>query len=242
MKTKVIVIFSTNRKEYEQKKFRKEIDNSIGLKKDLYQIIVYDNHGDVSLTQAYNYAWNALTIQDKELSDYILVFCHHDIHFKTKGWGKNLLNIYNNNEVDIIGLAGTDTLYNHGVWWLDDTGKLTKKNLWGKVWHTDSKKEWKSDFTADKKSEKLQPVVAIDGVFMVVNPTTCFKFDEDFDGFHYYDISFCVDNFLFGKKIAVTETIQIVHESGGVLSEAWEKSREKLVYIYEKNLPIKIHK
>jgi hypothetical protein len=250
MKTKLLVCFSTNRDEAAYNKFTKEIKQSIGLKQkkadvDMqdgeFDIITIYNDGRYSLSEAYNRMWREAKEETKNFDNYIMVFIHHDIHFKSNGWGKNLLNIYNENDVNIIGLAGTDKFYEHGVWWLDSKGQFNKNDLWGKVWHTDGKKEWKSDFTTpEKKCAKLQPVVVIDGVFIAVDPITTHMFDEDFGGFHYYDISFCVDNFLFGSKIYVTETIQIVHESGGQLSQAWEDSRFKLTDIYKQNLPLKI--
>lgn len=238
MKNAIIVGYSTNRDEKAQKRFNKEIKKSIGC---THEIIPFQNNGEYSLTKTYNLIWQS--VKDcQPIDNLIFVFIHHDIHFKCNGWGKNLLNIFNNeeNEVDIVGLAGTEDLYSHGVWWLNENQEFNKKTLWGKVWHTDGKKEWKSDFSVGKKVNKLQPVVAIDGVFIAFNPSTCHKFDEDFDNFHYYDISFCMDNYLFGKNIAVTETIQIVHESGGVLSNKWEENRNKFCTIYESDLPIKI--
>lgn len=246
MKTKLIVGYSTNRNETFIKKFNKEIIKSSGLKEknEGIQVFPYFNDGRFSLTETYNkllYVIKGSTEVSDEKTDTLVVFIHHDIHFKTQGWGKNLLNIFNNNEVDIVGLAGTDHLRKHCVWWLDDQNQFNKNDLWGKVWHTDGKKQWKSDFTTDaKKCAKLQPVVAIDGVFIAFDPDTCVDFDEAFKGFHLYDISFCIENLLYGRKIAVTETIQIVHESGGQLSIAWEENRAKLAHIYDIQLPMRI--
>jgi hypothetical protein len=239
IKTKLIVGYSTNRDERFIKKFNKEIIKSSGLsqKKDEIIMIPFINNGEFSLTQSYN---KILADTITKYIDCVVLFIHHDVHFKSQGWGKNILNIFNNNEVDILGLAGTDLLHPHCVWWLDEKNAPNQNNLWGKVWHTDGKKQWKSDFTNDKVCGKLQPVAVIDGVFIAFNPDTCIDFDEDFDGFHFYDISFCIENHIHGKKIAVTETIQLLHDSGGQLSIAWEENRVKSAKIYEQYLPIKI--
>lgn len=219
MKTKILVGYSTNRDEKFQAKFYKEIKNSIGCE---FMIAPMYNTGARSLTRTYNTILETYPYDES----YICVFLHHDVHFKNKGWGKTLLNLFNNNpDTHIVGLAGTDCLYKHGVWWLDYKGEFNQNDLWGKVWHTDGKKEWKSDFTKDKKCAKLQPVVAIDGVFIAFDPDECEQFDEDFDNFHYYDISFCTRNKLAGKNIFVTETIQLIHESGGALNDVWEMNR-----------------
>lgn len=236
MKTKLIVAYATYHNDEFIKKFNKEIKSSIGRVE--HEIIPYKNLSGRSLTEIYNDVW----AQFNETEN-IIVFIHHDVHFKSKDWGKNLLNTFNNNNIDVIGLAGTDKFYSNGTWWLDGQGSFNKYDLWGKVWHTDGKKEWKTDFsTPYKKCEKVQPVVAVDGVFIAINPRTCLSFDEDFAGFHFYDVSFCVRNFLAGKKIGVTETIQIVHESGGKLDANWEASRQLLLEKYEFSKSLEVNK
>ena len=228
MKNKLIIAYATYRDDVFIKKFNKEIKSSVG--RIDHEIIPYKNLSGKSLTEVYNDIW----AQFNETEN-IIVFIHHDIHFKSKDWGKNLLNIFNNNDIDILGLAGTDKFQPHGVWWTDANNQFNQNDLWGKVWHTDGKKEWKSDFSNGKKCAKLQPVVAIDGVFIAFNPSSCLPFDERFGGFHFYDISFCVRNYYASKKICVTETIQIVHESGGHLDPQWEASRQLLITNYNLN-------
>lgn len=237
-KTKIIVGYSTNRDQQFIKTFNKHIKDTIGLslKKDQYDILAVINTEGKSLTAVYN---SILNLAKNNNENYILLMIHHDIHFKSKNWGKTLLNLFNNNDIDIIGQAGTDVIHENGTWWLGPDQKFNNKDLWGKVWHTDGKKEWKTDFTTPlKKCAKLQPVVAVDGVYIAFNPDTCLPFDSSISGFHFYDISFCLDNYLAGKKIAVTETLPIVHESGGQLSQAWENNRKLICARY--SLPIKI--
>jgi hypothetical protein len=227
MKTRILVGYSTNRDLKAQRKFNKEIKASIGCP---HEIVSYENDGSDSLTFVYNYIWDCTKIISGLYDQTIFVFCHHDIHFKNKGWGANLIRLFNENEVNIIGVAGTAKLSPHCVWWLDDDQQFSFKDLYGKVWHTDGKKEWKSDFSASKGCAKLQQAEAIDGLFIAVDPLSCNKFDEDFEGFHFYDISFCLAN--KDKNIAITETIQICHESGGNLSPEWENARLKLYKKY----------
>lgn len=227
MKTKILVGYSTNRDQKFRDKFFKEIKKNIGCKFDVMPIY---NSGSMSLTKTYNKIWETYPFDES----YIFVFIHHDIHFKTNGWGKTLLNLFNNNpDTHIVGVAGTDCMYKHGVWWLDYKGDFNQTDLWGKVWHTDGKKNWKSDFTTvNKKCDKIQPVVALDGVLLAFDPDQCEQFDEDFDSFHFYDISFCTRNKLANKNIFVTETIQILHESEGPIGEEWDKNRLKYLEKY----------
>jgi len=226
MKNRIIVAYATNRDVGFQKFFKKEVKKSIGCD---FEICPIPNNGSVSLTKTYNKFWEGYPFDEHD----IFLFIHHDIHFKNVGWGKNLLNLFNESDANIIGVAGTDHLYNHGVWWLDQSGQFNQKDLWGKVWHTDGKKNWKSDFTTPiKKCERLQSVAAIDGVFIAFDPDECEQFDEDFESFHFYDLSFCLRNLASGRSIYVTETIPIIHESEGPVNEIWDQNRQQLILKY----------
>lgn len=228
MKNKIVVGVSSNRDIKYLDMFIKHIKKTSGCPCDVF---VLENHGQYSLTKAYNTIWDHF----QDIEDSVLVLIHHDIKFKTNGWGKNLINIFNSHDVDILGVAGSSVLNSHGVWWLDGEGKFNQHDLWGKVWHKKGNTESPSNFSGIKRISKAEPVAVIDGVFMAINPNTCERFDEDFTDFHFYDVSFCIKNYLEGKKICVTETIPIVHESGGALNEQWEMNRVQLTKKYNIN-------
>jgi hypothetical protein len=242
MKNKIVIGYSTNLPKDFQKEFNKELLASVGLSQEKSEvaIIAYDNDGFLSLSEAYNDIWECA----ETFKDAIFVFIHHDIHFKSNGWGRALLDLFNNNEVDIIGVAGTEKLYQHGSWPFDENfqADIKSKNLWGKMWQLNEQDEpYLSDFTGPaKKCKTLQPVVVVDGIFIAFNPETCLKFDEDFDDFHFYDISFCVKNHTQGKRVAVTETIEIFHESMGYTDEVWNQNRLKFCEKYLPYLPLSI--
>ena len=223
MKNNIVIGYSTNRSKAFQKEFNLELLDSVGLPDDKVAIIPYDNQGLLSLTEAYNDLWQCASI----FKEAVFVFIHHDIHFKSKNWGKTVLDLFNNNPVDILGVVGSEILYDHCGWWFNEDAEFNMKELWGKVWHMDKKQgEIIADYTTPNKTcRTLQPVVTVDGLFMAFDPDTCSEFDEDFGDFHFYDVSFCVKNFLQGKHIAVTESIQICHESPGGTNAAWDQNR-----------------
>ena len=66
------------------------------------------------------------------------------------------------------------------------------------------------------------------------------KFNEKFK-FDYYDITFCLDNFLDGEtKIGVTTNIRIAHNSVGQMREGWYTAREEVNKIYNDDYPIEV--
>lgn len=195
------------------KSFQDMLLKTAGLK-DI-QLLTYENNGEYSLTEIYN----------KGLSESIyeiVVFCHDDIKMKTQNWGKVLLKNHSGDEFGVLGVAGSRKLEN-GVWWNDNS------TTYGQVYHTDGKKEWLSQYSRNLKDE-VQEVVVVDGVFFSVNKKLLkTNFNENYKGFHFYDISFCFDNLKKGVKIGVHSNILLTHNSVGHTNEMWEESRVQFV-------------
>lgn len=224
MKKNVIVVFSSHLGDDENHKFIQHIHDTIGVS---HNIVCYPNYNQYSLTSIYNRAINEYATENS-----IMVFCHNDILFRTKNWGRILLSKFNSTDFQIIGLAGTTTLSENGVWW-DDRSKM-----FGVVEHTDGDTTWVSEYSQPVKGE-IKPVVLVDGVFIAVDCDAIeHKFDEEFDGFHLYDLSFCVPNFLDGCNIGVTTDIRILHKSIGITTPKWEENRMKFVDKYVNELPL----
>lgn len=224
MKHSIVVVFSSHLSEEENKKFIEHIDNTIGVN---HKTICYPNFNQFSLPQVYNQA-----IREHNANDVIMVFCHNDITIRTRNWGRLLLNKFNNQDFQIIGLAGTTYLHDNGVWWHD------KSKMCGVVEHTNGISSWVSEY-APTHPGFTKPVVLIDGVFMAVDCNAIeHQFDEDFRGFHMYDLSFCVPNYLDGCNIGVTTDIRILHKSIGMVNQQWDDNRKQFVEKYKEELPI----
>ena len=223
MKNNIVVVFSSHLSEDENWKFIEHIDNTIGCK---HTVVCYPNHNQFSLSQIYNQA-----LKDHYEKDSIFVCCHNDIIIKTQNWGKILLAKFNNTNFDIIGVAGSTYLPESGRWW-DDPSKML-----GIVEHTNGLREWVSTYSAEIYSVK--ETVLIDGLFMSFDPDNIVhRFDETYKGFHFYDLSFCVPNYLDGCEVGVTTSIRILHKSVGMTNEQWEINRQQFVKDYKEELPI----
>lgn len=223
-KSQIVVIFSSHLSDEENKKFKEHVSTTIGYN---HEVICYENHNQYSLSEIYNQA-----LRDYHKSNnQIFVFVHNDIIFKTKGWGRTLIRKFNNINKGIIGVAGSTSINETGIWWDDKT------KMCGIVNHTDGINEWVSDYGSNFKG--LKDVVVVDGLFMGVNPEEIdSKFNENYKGFHYYDVTFCVDNFLDGCDVAVTNEIRITHKSMGMVNQDWWEANKRFIKEYE--LPIEI--
>lgn len=188
------------------------------------EVLMYENNGEMSLTEVYNKGL-------KESKNDIVVFMHDDINILTKDWGKKLVKHYQNTDYGILGVAGSKNLNENGVWWTN------RESMYGNVYHTDGKKTWLSEYSYNF-GNRIKEAVVVDGVFFSCSKKRIVKdFDEFYKGFHFYDISFCFDNFKENVKVGVHFDISIVHKSVGEVNDEWEKNRLLFMEKEKENLP-----
>jgi len=219
---KLSIVFSTRKLD---NNYLEHIKKTCAI--DDLDILYYENNGEKSLTEIYN---DGLI---KAKND-IVVFCHDDLIFDTPYWGKKLIKHFRRNpDYGIIGIAGTNNLIN-GQWWSD------RKSMHGIVNHTDGIKKWSSIYSKPQ-GNLIKQMVALDGLFFAVDKTKIKeKFDETFNGFHFYDISFCVSNHLASVKIGLITDIMITHLSVGQVNDKWRENRTIFEKKYLDHLPINL--
>jgi len=215
--------------QYPLDDFKKHIVKTSGLEGKI-EFLGYENKGEFSLTEIYNRGLN-------ESKNDIVVFCHHDITIETKQWGEKLLKLFNKNpNYGILGVAGTKSLPSSGKWWEN------RKKMYGRVAHTHEGKTWLSSYSEDLNKE-IEEVVVVDGVFFAVDKTKMVKpFNETVKGFHYYDITFCFENYLSNVKIGVSTIIRVNHKSIGITNDEWGKNRVEFAEKFKEELPVNIKK
>jgi hypothetical protein len=192
------------------------------------EILVYENDGSESLAKIYN---DGL----KDSKNDIVVFMHDDLILETKNITPKVIRLFEKNpEYGIIGLAGTDNLIS-GMWWQD------RASMYGVVGHEHEGKRHVNHYSKGDYSEKLKEVVVIDGLFIMVHKQRIkHTFNEQFEGFHFYDLPLCLENYLDGVKIGVTTKIRVTHKSIGMVNKKWEKNKLFFEALYEKNFPLKV--
>ena len=187
------------------------------------------NNGEKSLSEVYN----EILLEAKSN---IVILCHDDIYFDTSAWYSKVIRNFEKNDFGIIGVAGTTHLSETGMWW--ETNR--RKNMIGIVNHENNGQKWESKYSPSFGNE-IRQVAIVDGLFISIHKERIkTNFVEDFKGFHFYDLPFCVENYLSGVKIGVCTNIRITHKSMGQTNEQWEENRKIFVKKYSENLPIKI--
>lgn len=191
------------------------------------QIIVFENDG-VPLSKIYNEGL------EKSSSD-IVVFMHDDVYIETSNLTPKINRIFDDNPLyGIVGVAGTDLLTS-GRWWDN------QDNMFGIVSHEHEGKRHTNYFSKQQYIDTLKDVVMVDGLFMMVHKKRIkHTFNEEFRGFHFYDLPICIENFMDGVKIGVTTKIKLLHKSIGITNKEWERNKLLFEALYEKKFPIKV--
>jgi GT2 family glycosyltransferase len=192
------------------------------------EVIEIVNNGE-PITKAYNRGI-------KQATNDIIVLCHDDI-ILSEDWAKKIIKHFNTTDYGILGVAGTTRLAENGVWWQD------RHLMVGCVKHSHNGRTWESRYSYSNGIKEID-VVLVDGLFIAINKTKIKKdFDENYDGFHFYDVTFCIRNKAEGVRIGVIFDVHITHKSIGMVNESWEKNRQQFVLEYgniESLLPYEI--
>jgi len=229
MEDKITVIFCSKKKGEENKGFIDHIKETCGC--DLNVICVHNPDG-ISLSKIY-----ADMTVNEEIETNIIVYIHDDIEFLRKGWGKEVLRLFNENEkYGIIGVAGSAQFDENGAWW-----NYEKK--FGQVLHRWEGKSWLTAFSP-LLDKDLQEVAVIDGLFIAIHKKRISEnFSRDLESFDFYDIYFCLANLLKKKcKIGVTTNIRIAHNSIGKLKDTWYENRKIINEKFGNKFPIDVDK
>ena len=223
MSNTISVVISTRKKD---DNFYQHIKKALSHPKS--EILLYENDGQFSLAEVYNKGL-------EESKNEIVLFMHDDIIIKTTNLTHKIIKLFEKfPDYGIIGVAGTTDLVN-GKWW------EIKKSMHGKVSHTKDGKTWTNKYSKESYIDILKDVVTIDGLFFIVNKSKIKKqFDTDFEGFHFYDIPFCVSNYIEGVRIGVTTKFDIIHKSIGETNEQWEINKKQFEEKFKDILPIKM--
>ena len=192
------------------------------------EINIYENDGLNSLTEIYN-----IGLEDSKND--IVVFMHDDLILETTNMTPKIVKLFDKHpEYGIIGIAGTDKLTS-GRWWDN------RENMFGVVGHIHEGKRHVNHYSKGVFNDVLKDVVAVDGLWFAIRKSRIKKrFNEEFKGFHFYDISFCVENYLEGVKIGITTRFGVTHKSVGMVNKQWEKNKLFFEALYGDKLPITI--
>jgi glycosyltransferase involved in cell wall biosynthesis len=216
-----IVVCSINQELFEL--LSRNVGATIG---ESFEIIRIDNiENNLSICTAYNKG-------ARQANGEIICFIHEDILFHTRHWGRKLIAHFADEEVGVIGVAGSRYKSAFGQNWKDGESPMYRILLKDGI---QSGKLLNFNPLNERKSE----VVCLDGLFLACKKSQWAEhpFDEtNYNGFHFYDADFCMQ--FFGlKKNYVVYDIVVEHFSQGKYDPEFLKQAEIFANKWSKKLP-----
>lgn len=181
---------------------------------DGYGVEIVDIRNSTSMCNGYNSALKATNAKYK-------VYIHQDVFICNKNFIEEVLRIFDNQNIGCIGLAGASKLPESGIWWRCDT-------RCGKVIHENEYEECnKLDFGQINGAYKK--VEALDGFMLVTQYDVSWR-EDLFTGWHFYDISMCMEMKKRGYDVVVAnqgDDYWAIHAAGTkMLDPAYEEYRK----------------
>ena len=199
---------------------------------DEVDIVPIEDHGDMSMTEAY------IKIYNEHPNPY-MVFIHDDLTFKTKDWGKVMIDLLDKNDFGLIGVAGSTFITNDKKGWWQYVGCT-----YGQVWHRQKDgTPFLTRYSNALPKGTMKEVVVLDGLFIGIKRCkTQAAWNDSLKGFHYYDMDYSMHNYIRGVKVGVTTDIELIHNSVGETDESWEYEQQHFYFIYENYFPVYLGK
>lgn len=183
-----------------------------------YEVELLAIKESASMTGAYNQAVCNSNAKYK-------VYLHQDVFIINKNFIQNVLTIFSNPQIGMIGVAGSAQVPTDGIWW-------NSSQNYGKVFdsHTGM-----MNLMAFKEVEgDYQEVQCIDGLIMITQYDLPWR-EDLFNGWHFYDSSQSMEFIKSGYKVVIPRQEQpwCIHECGVTgLSNGYHQYRQIFVDHY----------
>ncbi|AUS95090.1 hypothetical protein CDQ84_03710 [Clostridium thermosuccinogenes] len=186
-----------------------------------YEIECISVENAESMAQGYNEAMKASDAKYK-------VYLHQDVYIRNRFFIRDIINIFKSDDrIGMIGVIGSKTIPPSGIWW--ESGRKC-----GKVFDSHTGEMQLLSY-GDVQSE-YDIVQAIDGLIMITQYDVPWR-EDIFDGWHFYDISQCIEFNMRGYKVSIPRQEQpwVIHDCGLVnVRNGYDKYRSIFVSEYSK--------
>lgn len=185
---------------------------------DDYSVERIGIRNSTSITNAYNEACKRTNAKYK-------IYIHQDVFIINKNFIFDILAIFKEDLIAMIGVCGAKDIPINGVWW--DSNRRV-----GKVYESSSGNMKLLGF--EEVCNKYEVVQAIDGLIMITQHDIKWR-DDLFDGWHFYDVSQSFEFMRKGYNVVVPEQSKPwgIHECGiANISNGFNEYRKKFIIEY----------
>lgn len=210
---KFCFIICTNNKVYERECIH--FINKLNIPEG-YAIEIICKQDALSMTSAYNQAMRQSTAKYK-------IYLHHDVFIINRNILFDLLHLFRDNSVGMVGVVGCESLGDSAIMWKEDrVGMLYSHNI------IQSESCVFSEF-----EEEYRKVDAIDGLMMITQYDIPWR-EDIFNKWDFYDVSQSMEFQKYGYKVIVPkmENPWCIHDDGFLDLKNYFEEREKFIKEY----------
>ena len=155
-----------------------------------FQIEVIPIRNADYLTKAYN---NCMNNSDSKYK----VYLHQDVFIINRNFIIDILKVFEKDSIGIIGMCGAKYVPENGIWW--DSPEIV-----GKVYESHTGKMGLLNF--NEIELEFDEVEVVDGLILVTQYDIPWR-EDIFKGWHFYDMSQCMEFKKLGYKVVVPKQI-----------------------------------
>ena len=186
-----------------------------------FQIEVIPIRNADYLTKAYN---NWMNNSDSKYK----VYLHQDVFIINRNFIIDILKVFEKDSIGVIGMCGAKYVPENGIWW--DSPEIV-----GKVYESHTGKMGLLNF--NEIELEFDEVEVVDGLILVTQYDIPWR-EDIFKGWHFYDMSQCMEFKKLGYKVVVPKQITpwCVHDCGIVNTmNGFDENRLIFIENYSKN-------
>ena len=160
------------------------------------------------------------------------VYLHQDTLIVNPHFAADLLHIFRDERIGLLGVIGCRSLPKTGIWW-------DGLRVYGRVLHA-CEAESVTDTQCMQPTEEYMAVESVDGLMLATQYDIPWR-EDIFTAWHFYDVSQCMEFRRRGYKAAVLgqKSPWCIHKCGQkLLGKNYEQERQKFVQVYDDLLPI----
>lgn len=221
---KICFIICTNQPEYFQECMR--YLNHLEVPRG-YEIDCISVEGAVSMTSGYNEGMQASDAKYK-------VYLHQDVFIVNRNFISNIIHIFEDDSIGMIGMVGSANLPEHAIpWYGFRTGRIYSSSICTTVdvIYCDSNAE----IAVTKNGAQVVDVEALDGLLMATQYDIPWR-EDLFHGWDHYDLSQSQEFRRSGYRVVVpvTHDSWVIHDDGFINLEHYYESRRTYIEEYGK--------
>ncbi|WP_379134712.1 glycosyltransferase family protein [Paenibacillus sp. sgz500958] len=159
------------------------------------------------------------------------VYLHQDVYILNPNFIVDVLNIFQQNaKLGLFGVIGSRYLPSSGMWW-------ESADNYGQVFGSHSGTMELLAFNNCEPGNACQRVTAVDGLLMITQADILWR-EDLFPGWHYYDISQCMEFSRAGYEIGVAfqDTPWALHDCGVADLSGFEENRVRFIQEYQEEM------